>query len=462
MTLGTQRMWVGGLALALAAAGSQAVAQGQAQTQQSMPNAPQPQMLPTLNSITPVAPALPSAPTPVAAASTSTEAAPVTAGEQAPAQSEDQDAGPPPVTERSAANTLSVNVQYHAIPFTVKDAKGHIVPGLTYRDVRVYENGVLEHPAVFLTDPAPLSVALVIDQSVTQDTMEKINDSLGALQGAFSPYDEVAVFTYNSGVKMQTTFTAAQSARLGAVLDQSKGLGREPLMGLNGPLAHDTVVNNMPIDGVQDNGHQPGTLSFTVPREYHTLNDAILDAAKLLATSDYRRQRIIYVVGDGKEYGSKATQKEVIHFLLTNHIEVWATQVGDSAIKGMGFVDRIHIPLMMRDDVLPKYTVATGGQFDSEFRPRGIEDSFSHITAEIRGQYTIGYYTHESPYNEAYRSTEIRVLRPDLTIIAPLGYYPSAADNARSRSRPVASTPPVPTPSGTTPQLQQHPAAAPQ
>ena len=461
MKLGTQGIWVGGLAMLLAAAGSQAVAQqgvpNAPQAQQGVPNAPQPQTLPNLNSITPVAPALPTPTTPsTAGASTSADAAPApeaTTDDQA----QGQDQGPPPASTRTAANTLSVNVQYHAIPFTVKDKKGHIVPGLTYRDVRVYENGVLEHPVVFLTDPAPLSVALVFAQCVTHDTMEKINDSLAALQGAFSPYDEVAVFTYNNGVKEQTTFTAAQSARLGAVLEQSKAIGRDPLMGLTGPLAHDQVINNMPIDGVADSGHQPGSMTFTVPKEYHTLNDAILEAAKEVSKADYRRQRIIYVISDGKEYGSKASQKEVTRYLLTNNIELWATQVGDSAIKGMGFVDRLHIPLTMRDDVLPKYTAATGGQFDSEFRPKGIEESFSHITDEVRGQYTVGYYTHESPFNESYRHTEVRILRPDLTIICKDGYYPNAADNARARGVVAAPAKPVPAPE--TPQLKTHPTA---
>jgi VWFA-related protein len=449
MTLGTQRMWVGGLAMALVAASGTAMAQDpqqaqpSAQAQQSVPNAPEPQTLPNLNSITPVAAALPEAPA-AAKPAAGQPATPEAADEQAA----DQDQGPPPASTQSAMNTLSVNVQFHQIAFTVKDSKGHLVPGLTYRDVQVFENGLAQHISVFTTDPAPLSVALVIDQSVTSDTMEKINDSLSALQGAFSPYDEVSVFTYNNGVKEQTAFTAAQSARLGAVLEQSKGIGRDPLMGLTGPLAHDQVINNMPIDGVADSGHQAGSMSFTVPKEYHTLNDAILEAAKEVSTADYRRQRIIYVISDGKEYGSKAKQKEVIHYLLTNHIEVWATQVGDSALKGMGFVDRMHIPLTMRDDVLPKYTTATGGQFDSEFRPRGIEDSFSHIAAEIRGQYTVGYYTHESPFNESYRRTEVRVFRPGLTIIAPDGYYPSAADNARMMPRQASqpATPPATTP----------------
>jgi VWFA-related protein len=333
-------------------------------------------------------------------------------------------------------------VQFHEIPFTVKDTKGHLVPGLTWRDVRVYESGLLQQIRLFTTDPFPLSVALVIDQSVTHDTMEKINDSLAALQGAFSPYDEVSVFTFNNGVKKQTAFTSAQSARLGAVLEASKGIGRDPLMGMTGPLSHGSVINNMPIDGVTDPGHQPGSLAFTVPREYHTLNDAILAAAQEVATAKTGRRRIVYVISDGEEYGSKATQKEVIKYLLTNNIAVWSTVVGQSAIWGVGFVDRLHLPLTMRDDVLPKYTAATGGQTDPEFRPKGIESSFASITNEVRAQYTVGYYTHESPYNESYRRTEVRVMKPGLTIICKDGYYPSAADNMRAR--PVPATPSAP------------------
>jgi VWFA-related protein len=448
MTLGKKTMWTGGLALALAVTtgqvgGQNAPAPGSQTGQQNVPNAPQPQTLPDLNSIRPVAPAVP------AAASTSASTAvppdggtgsanqiPGAAPAAAAQAEQDQDQGVPPASSRTAENTLQLSVHYHEIPFTVKDSKGKLVPGLTWRDVRVYENGLLQHPVFFSTDAKPLSVALVIDQSVTQDTMEKINDSLTALQGAFSPYDEVAVFTYNNGVRKQTDFTAAQSARLGAILERSKGAGREPLMGMTGPLSHGSVINNMPIDGVPDPGHSPGSMSLNVPREFHTLNDAILAAGQAAASSDHERRRIVYVISDGKEYGSKASQKEVTRYLLTHDIEVWATLVGDSAIKGIGFLDRIHLPLTMRDDVLPKYTAATGGQTDPEFRPTGIQQSFARITDEVRAQYTIGYNTNTSALNEQYRTTMIRVMRPSLWITAKEGYYPSAADNAR-RAAPV-------------------------
>lgn len=432
MTLGKQTCWIGRFVLTLAILGSQVDAQsapaGSQASQQQVPDAPHPQTLPELRTITPVGSALPA----------SRAGAPNASGETLPssptpsAQSkQDEDQGPPPASTSSAANRLTVNVQYHQIPFTVKDSKGRLVPGLTWRDVRVYENGLRQHLQLFTTDPFPLSVALVIDQSVTHDTMEKINASLSALQGAFTPYDEVAVFTYNNGARKQTDFTAAQSARLGAILERSKGQGRDPLMGLTGPLSHGSIINNQPIDGVVDPGHSAGNLQLTVPREFHTLNDAILAAAQEAATASAGRRRIVYVISDGKEYGSKASQKEVIKYLLTNNVTVWATLVGDTAIPGIGFLDRIHLPLTMRDDVLPKYTAATGGQTDPEFRPKGIEESFARITDEVRAQYTVGYYTHESPYNETFRRTEVRVLKPGLTITCKDGYYPSAADNTR-------------------------------
>ena len=328
-----------------------------------------------------------------------------------------------------------INVQFVEIPFTVKDSKGRLVPGITPREVRIYENGLRQQMRFFTVDPFPLSVALVIDQSVTEDTMEKINDSLSALQGAFTPYDEVSVFTYNNGVTKQTGFTAAQSARLGVILERSKSPGREALMPLGGPLSSAGTINNRQIDPNFNRQEQNG-MQLNPPKEYHTLRDAILAAGRETATAGKGRRRIVYVISDGKEYGSKVKEHDLIKYLQTNNIEVYATLVGDSAVPGLGFLDRIHLPLTMRDDELPRIVSATGGLTDPEFRLKGIESSFAKITEEVRTQYTAGYYTHESPFNEKFRKVEVRVLRPGLTIIAKDGYYPTA-----SASAPVPVTP---------------------
>jgi VWFA-related protein len=450
----------------LAAAGSAGSAQQAAQTgspasQQGIPNAPAPQTLPRLNTITPAGPAVPegSGPrpaTPDAAAKDNGGIAPGSTLPSAPtptAQTTNQEPPPeipaPGQGPAEAYRLGTIHVDFVQIPFTVKDAKGRLVPGLTYRDVRIYENGLRQTPRLFYSDPWPLSIALVIDQSVTFDTMEKINSALAALQGSFSPADEIAVYTYNNGVKEQTTFTAAQSNRLGVILERSKGHGREPLMPLGGPLAQTTLKNNQQVDPNTTPVRGETSIYQTPPKEFHTLLDAIFTAAQSLSTRASDRHRIIYVISDGKEYGSTVKEKELLRYLQTNQIGVYATLVGDSSMPGMGFLDRIHLPMTMRDDVLPRICSVTGGEVDPEFRPRGIEQSFAKLSETMRYQYTIGYYTHLSPLDNKFRHTRVDVMRPNLTVDAPDGYYPTPRNVHPSMPVKTPATPPTTPPPST-------------
>ena len=433
--------------------------------QQQVPDAPRPQALPSLNGLTPVAPAVPNAPAPTATTAPATPDAPVPSAPQTPVgdnnlgaqietpaaghgaadvPSEDTTTGP-----ASRSNTIIVYSTFVEVPFIVKDSRGQMVPGITPRDVQVYENNVRQPIRYWTTDPFPLSVALVIDQSVTFDTMERINAALGAVQGAFAAYDEMAVFTYNNGVKLQdpegfkgTGFDGASTPRLGAVLENSKGKGREPNMALGGPLSQTTNINNQYADPNTSPNHRTGNVYEYPERDFHTLNDAILAAAQQVAKAGEHRRRIVYVISDGKEYGSKAKEKDVIKYCQTNKIAVYATLVGDSSLPVVGFLDRIHLPLTMRDNALPRYTAATGGQLDAEAREKGIEQSFARISEEARDQYFLGFYSKLPPLSEKFRTLDVRVLRPNLNVIAKEGYYPNATPS-RPTAPPAQTAKPV-------------------
>jgi VWFA-related protein len=436
-----------GLILAQNAAGAQQTvpdapqAQNQAQPG-TIPDAPKPQTIPSLSNVAPG----------IGTTSTSNGdgSAPADSSADAPHLTDPQkkvtpsvDDGPAPEQGIKAFSLGHVSVNFVQTPFIVKDSKGHLVSGIDWREVRIYENGVRQRMTNFTSDPFPLSVALVIDQSVPFDTMTKVNNALSALQGAFTPYDSIAIFTYNNGPQMQTDFTGAQSARVTAILERSKGKGREPIMGLTGPLSQTTNINNTQFDmNTAPVRNNPGMV-LNAPKELHTLNDAILEAAVALTKTGKDRRRVIYVISDGKEYGSKAKFKDVIHYLQAHEIQVDGTIVGDSAMPIIGFLDRYHLPFQMRDDILPRYAAATGGQMASENRTGGIEESFSEITKEVRYQYTVGYYTHEPFIDGKYRKTEVRVLRPSLTVISRDGYYPSAVDAVRPTA-PAATDPPAP------------------
>ena len=337
----------------------------------------------------------------------------------------------PPEEGAGAIPRLVLNVNFVEVPVTVKDTKGNAVAGLTWRDFQVFENNVREQLRVFSVDPAPLSIAFVVDQTLPSTVMDKVNQSMGAIQGALTPYDEAALFTYTNGPKEWTSFTGGQSSRLPAVLALAQATGTDPQVPFtSGPFGACAIVKNGNcVDPNVQQGGSTGNQDFIkLPKEIHTLNDAILSAAKELSTRPKERRRIIYVVSDGKEYGSKATWKEVVRYLQTNKITVYATLVGESARWGEGWLDRFHLPFEMYDNILYKYTAATGGDMDSELGTNGMEKSYAKIAAEARNQYTLGYLSHESIYDAKYRSIDVRVDRPNLVVTAKPGYYPSAQD----------------------------------
>jgi len=328
-------------------------------------------------------------------------------------------------------NVYVLHTTFVNVPVTVKDSKGKLVAGLTWRDFKVYENGNYEPLRFFSVSAMPLSIAFVIDQSVTRDVMEKVNNSLGAIQGALTPYDEVSVITYANGAhNWSNGFTGGQSARVPFVLSMAKASGTEEAVPVNsGPFGGCSVSKNgFCVDPNVQQGRSVGSSTgvVTIPKEIHTLNDAILAAARELATRPVERRRVIYVISDGKEYGSKATYKDVLKYLQTNQIAVYGTLVGDSARWGEGYLSRFHLPFTMYDNRLVSYVLQTGGSLDSERNLNGIENSYRAIAEEARNQYTLGYYTHEPAFDSKFRSIDVRVDRPGLDVVAKKGYYPAA------------------------------------
>lgn len=409
------------------------------QQQQSVPDAPAPQSAGSVdlnnlkNQVTPgrgagpdAAQSTPDQPpqsTPPASSSSSSSSSEAPQQDNTPQQEAPETSKP----GQGSAFVFRQSVNYIDLPVTVRDSKHQLVAGLTWRQFKVYEDGQRQRIAYWTVDPFPLSTAFVIDQSLPADVMNRVNESMTAVTGAFSPADSVAIFAYNSSTRMVTDFTGAQGARLPAAFQSAKAPGRDMgVASVGGPLDNGLRINDRLVD--PNLAPQRGNSGFiVVPKEVHPLNDAILAAAKALAKQPSGRRRVLYIISDGKESGSKASYKEVVRYLLTNNIAVYGTLVGDSALWGVGYLDKFHIPLVptMRDNILPKYAQATGGSFDSEVSENGIQRSFAKITESVRSQYTLGYYSHAGAYGDKFHTITVVVEVPKLTVITKDGYYPS-------------------------------------
>jgi hypothetical protein len=138
---------------------------------------------------------------------------------------------------------------------------------LTWRDFQIYENNVRQRIAFSAPMQCHSPSRWSSTKSLDRDTMTKVNESLRAIQGGFTASDEIAVFTYADGVNNPTDFTAALSARVPAVLAQSKKEGDSygpPITGARLPAAPPSTAGRL-IRISTRSGQTPA--SWSIPKK---------------------------------------------------------------------------------------------------------------------------------------------------------------------------------------------------
>jgi VWFA-related protein len=397
---------------------------GQATTPQQVPDAP---------SATKPASSFPANTKPAPVIPGNPDAAPPESTPEKPATTPDTATTPapaaprpmPPRTTRPGEDdgrdqfTIARRVTFVTVPVTVKDSDGHLVEGLLRKDFSVFEDGNPEAISLFTSDPFPLSAAIILDMSMPDATLKKVNRTISSLVGAFSQFDEAAFFTYGDSVRKENDFTTSGDQLTAALRKNSR---RQGMTGgvpvVSGPMASGPTVNGRPFDP-----GQPSIQSRTPQKESHVLNDAILAAAQELGRRPPGRRKIIFVISAGAEEGSRAGYSAVLKQLLTHEIAVYGIGVDTAALPIERTLERVHIPLTGYGNILPKYVSATGGEYYAELSQANIEAAYSKLTGIARNQYTLGYNTRATAASN-YRQIEVRVHRPGLKVFAKDGYYP--------------------------------------
>ena len=108
------------------------------------------------------------------------------------------------------------------VPVTVKDNDGRLVGGLQPKDFSVLENGQTQKLKFFTSDPFSLSAAVIFDTGMSDVGLRKVQETLSALQGAFSQFDEVAIYTYSSTAGRVADYSSV-GKQLTVALNEVKG-----------------------------------------------------------------------------------------------------------------------------------------------------------------------------------------------------------------------------------------------
>ena len=270
-------------------------------------------------------------------------------------------------------DVVRVNTDLVVLNLTVTDKSGQYVKGLRVSDFKVYEDG------------KEVDANLIASFSLQE-----------------SPYASVVLL--DSSGSMEARLSLARSAAI-RFLD---GLRDEDVAAV---YRFDSTVER-----VQEfsGGRDLAPMAFGIrARGMTTLNDAILEAAKVLIDRPEKRKAIV-VLSDGMDTFSKASSNRAVESALAVGASIYAVDM--SALEIGGTSSRQSAMS------LKSFAEKTGGRFVSTPGGPALRDAFSSIAEELGHQYTIAYRPESHARDGKWRTLEVRSTKDDLVVRTRKGY----------------------------------------
>ena len=316
------------------------------------------------------------------------------------------------VTAASAQDfKIRAKIDLVVVPVTVKGSGEKLINGLRKDDFVVLEDGRQQTISNFTADPVPLSAVVLVDTGLSAGSLSKIQQTYPALAGAFSEFDEVAVYRYDKFVTKVLDFSkdTEQVETAMKTLRDLKPDSATQQTNLGGPFS---------IPGPVINGAAvvpPGQLGIVVtipPKPSKVLHDAIFAAATDLAGRDRTRRKIVLVISDGESTGNTHSFDETIQSLLEKGVQVY----------GVGVDQPFPYKTL---SILQDYAKATGGDAYFVGSIQHIETAYATVTEEARNQYVLGYVSSNEVAGPGpvFREIEVDVAGQNLKTLHRKGYY---------------------------------------
>jgi|ERR1041385_5660146 Ca-activated chloride channel family protein len=287
--------------------------------------------------------------------------------------------------EKPGPTTLSVNVDRVNVLFTVADGRGKFVRNLAKEDFRVYEDDRVQDISNFSTETnLPLNIAFLVDSS-------------GSVRDKLRFEKQAADKFFSSALRP----------------------GKDKAL----VMSFDTKT--VPLQDYTDN---PSLLSTALQKIIAggstSLYDAVFEAAvRRLAGQTGRR--VILVISDGMDNSSHISLPKTLEALQKSDVVLYAIStngidLSDPRDKKMG------------DANLDELARETGGRALFPSRVKDLERAFSHVSDELRSQYSLAYGPTNGKRDGTYRRIRIVASHKHYNVRCRHGYYAPDLGMARS------------------------------
>ena len=267
-------------------------------------------------------------------------------------------------------DVISVDSSIVVVNASVIDGSGRAVAGLERKLFRILEDGVEQKIDTFSSEETPFAAVILLDTSGSmEDRVSLARAAAIQFLDGLRVDDFVAIYNFDSKVKLVQDFSNSRDIR-----DQ---------------------VYDLKSDGMT------------------VLNDAVYKAGELLAKRPEKRKAIV-ILSDGADTQSSKSADKALQMALAGGATIYSVDM--SAINDNSVGRRTN------QGVLKNFADKTGGKFIATPGGQAMREAFRSIVGEIGVQYTIAYAPSNLTKDGKWRTIEVRVARPNLTIRTRKGY----------------------------------------
>jgi Ca-activated chloride channel family protein len=264
-------------------------------------------------------------------------------------------------------DVVRVNTDLVILNITVTDKSGQYVPGLKMSDFTIFEDGK-QIPADLISSfslhESPFASVVLLDTSGSMETRLSLARSAAIrFLDRLRLEDVAAVYKFDSKVEQVQEFSGGRDLAPMAFGMRAKGMTR--------------------------------------------LNDAIVDAAKVLAEREEKRKAIV-ILSDGLDTMSKASSDKALESALAIGATIYTVDM--SATEGRAFNNQQSAA------VLRSFAEKSGGRFVATPGGQALRDAFAGIADELGHQYTVAYRPLNRAHDGKWRKLEVKISREDLIV----------------------------------------------
>jgi VWFA-related protein len=321
-------------------------------------------------------------------------------------------------------STIRVDTDLVSVDVTVTDRKGHhSAIGLRAEDFSIYEDGVRQRITNFSTSDVPFNLVALIDTSgSTRDEVTLMRRAVQRFLDELRPQDRVALIHFNKQVELLEDLTS-ERPKLEAALNRLKpGTGTSFYDALQ--LTVDDVLKK--VDG------RKAIIALTDGVDSYGFNtfDQVMPALESAGASIYFLELNTEAF---TEAGMMRDCKE------NNHFEFSGKQMRKyfkESLKGGNEVDyedhcalspleRMQINRRLYQTArreVREMATRTGGRVYPVKQIQQIDPAYAQIAAELRTQYSLGYYPLNEKHDGKWRTLKVEVKRNGFVAHARPGY----------------------------------------